>query len=350
MSLHKAKSFLPIFNATLLALGGVVVFLALELPLPWLLGTIFPLLFFSHFERVTLATPKSLMHPARGILGVAVGAAFTPAIIESLEQYLLSLMFMVPFLALVIIVGKLYYQRIVGFDKDTSVFCALPGGLLEMTLICEAYGADLKRVVLTHTTRVILIIYIVPFLIQVFTGYDLSGNLVLPSRGGEVAWGELLLLLFMAIGGWYTAKRINLSGASLIGPMLFCAPLYLFGWVSLRLPGELINLAQLILGIRIGLSLTGTTLGEIGRYFVYALGLFLLVIMMCLSAAYVVHLVTDIPLIPVLLAYVPGGQAEMNVIAIIIGIHVPFIALHHLMRMFLLIAFAPAIKRLFDRF
>jgi uncharacterized protein len=335
--------------AFVFALPGVYLFLFFDLPLPWLLGAIFPLLIASRFERIKLISAKPLIHPARAILGIAIGASFTPKIIDSLDNYLISLMFMLPFLFIVVGLGKYYYQHIIGYDKATSTFCALPGGLLEMTLICESFGADMKRVLLTHATRVLLIIYGIPFLIQLTTDIDLSGHFVMPTNGNDFVLGEMLAVLVCAFAGWWLAYHFGISGASIIGPMTACAALYLTGWVTYKPPGELINLAQLILGIRLGLSFKGIARNEVMRNVIYASGLFIILLLVVLLTAYCVHLITDIPLIATFLAYIPGGQAEMNIIAIVIGVHIPYIALHHVTRMFLVIALAPALANKFTK-
>lgn len=280
------------------------------------------------------------------MLGIAIGGSFTPAILDSIDKYLLSLAFMLPFLFTVIVIGKAYYHRVAGYDKTTSIFCALPGGLLEMTLICEAYGADVNRVILTHAARVLLIIYGIPFMIQLFTDIDLSGNFIQPNSTDEFLLIDAVLVFACSIMGWWLASRLKLSGASIIGPMIACGILYLGGWVEFTLPGEIINLAQLILGIRLGLSLKEISPREMGETFLYGIGLFLLLMVVVIGTAYGIHMLTDIPLIAAFLAYVPGGQAEMNIVAIVVGIHVPYIALHHVTRMFLVIAFAPLLVRL----
>jgi len=336
----------PVILATVIALGGVAAFYFLGLPLPWLLGAILPLLVASRFEGINLAAPKPLIHPARALLGIAIGGSFTPAIVDSLDKYLLSLVFMIPFLFITIVIGKLYYHRVAGFDKTTSIFCALPGGLLEMTLISESHGADVNRVILTHAARVLLIIYGIPFMIQLFTDIDLSGSFVMPGSSAEFSYSEMILVVTAAMAGWWLANCLKLSGASIVGPMIACGCLFIGGWVTFKLPGECINLAQLILGIRLGLSIKEISLREMGENFLYGAGLFFILMVVVLSTAYGVHRLVDMPLIATFLAFVPGGQAEMNIIAIVVGIHIPYIALHHVTRMFLVIGFAPILVKI----
>ncbi len=334
-----------IFVSFVLALIGVGIFKFFGFPLPWLLGAIFPLIIASKLSGLPIVAPTKLVHPSRGMLGVAIGASFTPALLQEIDVYLLSLLFMLPFLVLVMLGGRFYYQKIVGLDKQSAVFCAFPGGLLEMTILSESAGANVKSIMLAHTTRVLLIIYTIPFLIQFFTTYDLSGNFVNP--GGESPFDPLqaLIVVGSAVLGWYLVKTIGWSGASIVGPMTACAVIYMMGWIDYKLPGLLLNAAQMVLGMRVGLSLKDVTLGDIWRNVSYSIGFFVLLMAISLVTAYLVYLVTGLPLIATFLAYVPGGQAEMNVIAIVVGLHVPYIALHHVTRMFLVIAFAPAIIR-----
>ena len=337
---------LAIINAMVFSLLGVGLFLYLNLPLPWLLGAIFPLLFLSRLKKLSLQAPKPLIHPARALLGVAIGSSFTPHILSSFDIYMVSLAFMLPFLVCLIGIGYFYYFKVIGYDKKTSMFCALPGGLLEMTIMCESQGAHLKKVMTTQATRLLLIVYVIPFILQFIIDIDLSGNLIQQNAAGVVLTSEVIILIMTALLGWWLAEKIGLSGASIVGPMTAVAILYLSGIISYKLHGEMINLAQLILGVRLGLSFSDIRLNVIIKNALYASGLFLISLVLVSIFAYVIHFTTDIPLIATFLAYVPGGQAEMNVIAIVIGIHVPYIALHHVARMFLVIAFAPKIAKL----
>ena len=49
----------------------------------------------------------------------------------------------------------------------------------------------------------------------------------------------------------------------------------------------------------------------------------------------------DFDLLSILLAFAPGGQAEINLIAILVAVNLPYVALHHVFRMFLVMGVAP---------
>lgn len=59
----------------------------------------------------------------------------------------------------------------------------------------------------------------------------------------------------------------------------------------------------------------------------------------------VAHLLSPAPALDVLLSFLPGGQAEMVVIAIVAGSDVAFVVTHHLTRLILVILAAPVIGR-----
>jgi uncharacterized membrane protein AbrB (regulator of aidB expression) len=49
-----------------------------------------------------------------------------------------------------------------------------------------------------------------------------------------------------------------------------------------------------------------------------------------------------------LLALAPGGQAELTVLALIVGADVAFVVAHHVLRIFVVILGAPIAARIFD--
>jgi uncharacterized protein len=339
------RRVLPAVTALAFGVIGAELFVWLAFPLPWLLGSIFAGVVAGHIPNLRIAPPSVLTHPVRLILGITVGSAFTPALVDEVGGYLLSLAMMVPFLLIIVPLGTLYYERVMRFERRTAFFSALPGGLVEMILLSETFGADIRRVALTQTTRVLLIVYTVPFLISWIGGVDLSGRTRVTAPFMETPIPDMLILAVAAFVGWRLLQRLKVSGASIIGPMITGAIVYMLGWVTARVPDELIWFAQLVLGTGIGCAFAGISFKLMARSIVSTLGFFIVLMGVALAIAYAVHLMIDVPLIAAILAFIPGGQAEMNLMAIIVGVHVPYIALHHVLRMFLVITVMPLMAR-----
>ncbi len=340
-----ARSLLPVATALVLGALGGLLFGLVGLPLPWLLGSIAAAFLGTQLPGIAVSKPAALSHPVRAVLGIAIAGAFTPGVFEQIGGYAVSLVMMLPFLIITITLGLLFYERIIGFDRRTALFSALPGGLLEMSVICEVFGADVHRVVLTQVIRVLLVLYSIPFTLQFALGIDLSGATRMGPPLADIVGADMLVLTAAALSGWWLVRRLRLGGASIIGPMIAGVLVYSLGWAHSRLPDELINFAQLVLGAGIGCSFAGVSLRTVVISICSSLGYFLALMLVATVIAYGVHSFTDIPLLPAILAFAPGGQAEMNVIAILIGAHVPYVALHHMLRVFLVVTFASSLGR-----
>ncbi len=59
--------------------------------------------------------------------------------------------------------------------------------------------------------------------------------------------------------------------------------------------------------------------------------------------------VTGLPVVALVLAFSPGGLAEMSLIAIAIGADAAFVATHHVVRIFMIVVIAPLAFRLMRR-
>jgi uncharacterized membrane protein AbrB (regulator of aidB expression) len=60
----------------------------------------------------------------------------------------------------------------------------------------------------------------------------------------------------------------------------------------------------------------------------------------------IVHVLTDLPFASLILAFSPGGLAEMSLIALALDIDPAFVATHHVVRIFLVVVLAPIAFRL----
>ena len=58
---------------------------------------------------------------------------------------------------------------------------------------------------------------------------------------------------------------------------------------------------------------------------------------------------TGLPAVPLMLAFSPGGMAEMSLIAIAIGADAAFVVTHHVVRIFMIVVFAPLAFKLMAR-
>ncbi|MDJ0630247.1 MAG: AbrB family transcriptional regulator [Rhodobacter sp.] len=333
----------PRLNAIAAALLGAGAFMALGLPLPLLLGPMIGCLAVA-LAGVQLQDMGPLGTFMRTFLGVAIGATITPQLLDDLPGFGPSLLMIPAFIVVIGAVGYPLFRRIYGFDRPTAYYGSMPGGLQDMLIFGEEAGGDVRAMSLIHATRVLVLVIAAPFVLTVLYDLDLSAP---PGQAARtLPTSQLALMLVAGFAGWRIAARVGLFGASILGPMILTAALSLAGIIQSRPPAEVIWAAQFFIGISVGAKYAGITGRELRRD--VGAGLVFSVILAVISLAFIeiVFLISPAHPLDVILAFLPGGQAEMAVIAIVAGADVAFVIAHHLLRLVTVILLAPVFARL----
>ncbi len=321
---------------------GVLVFMAFDLPLPWLLGPIIACLV-AALLGVPMTAYKPVSETMRTILGVAVGATFTTTLLASMAGMWPTLLMIPVMTSLIGVLGVLYFQRLWGFDFATSYYGAMPGGLQDMLIFGEEAGGDVRALSLIHATRVMVIVVALPFLLTLVWDADLSNPPGVPAATIEAS--QLAWMVFCGLVGWQVAKRIGMFGASILGPLLLAAALALAGVLENRPPAEAIWAAQFFIGMTVGCKYAGVTMKEVRTDVTAALGFCLILLVLTVIFAEVIHLADLAPPLETILAFAPGGQAELTILALIVGADMAFVVAHHVLRIFVVILGAPLFAR-----
>jgi hypothetical protein len=325
---------------------GVALFRWLELPLPWLLGPIFACLV-AALAGVPLAGYKPLNDSMRTILGVAVGATVTPAVIASVPGMWPTLL-LVPVMILAIgMTGVPYFQRIWGYNFATAYYATMPGGLQDMLIFGEEAGGNVRTLSLVHATRVMVIVVALPFILKFVWEADLSNSPGAPIA--SVPLDDLLIMVFCAGFGWWAARRVGMFGASILGPMIATAAAALSGLIETGPPAEAIWAAQFFIGMIIGSKYSGITMTEVRRDLTAGLGFCAILIVLTLIFVEFIFRLNLAPEQEALLAFAPGGQTELTLLALIVGADAAFVVTHHILRTFLVILGAPLAAKVYDR-
>ena len=329
-----------------LAAFGTVLFLALGLPLPFLFGPMAACLI-AALAHVPIKGFGQVSLAARTILGVAVGASITPALFAELPRMVTSIALVPLFIAVIALVGVPYFRRVWGFDAPTAYYAAMPGGLQDMVIFGTEAGGDPRALSLVHATRVLIIVTLAPIILTYGYGAGLTNPIGAPAS--ELPVQELALMAAAAWIGWKGGARLGLFGASILGPLILTALLSLSGLIHARPPREAILVAQFFIGCAIGVHFLGVTFRELRRVVVAGVGY---VALLALLATGFTALATRLGLarpVETFLAFAPGGQAEMTVLAIVSGADLGFVITHHLTRIILVILGAPIVAGLIRR-
>lgn len=325
-----------------LALVGTGAFYVLDLPLPFLFGPMAACLL-AALLGVRLRNFATASLAARTVLGVAIGSTVTPALLASLPSMAASVCAVPAFILAAGLVGIPYFRRVWGLDPPTAYYAAMPGGLQDMVAFGTEAGGDPRALSLIHASRVLIIVTLAPVLLVHWFDASLDNPMGLPFL--KVPPVELLLMAGAALAGWKGAERLGLFGASILGPLILAAALSLADLLHGRPPLEAILAAQFFVGTGIGVHFVGVTLTELRR--VVLAGAVYVVILALLAAALgagfaALGLGTPVELF---LAFAPGGQGEITILAIVAGADLGFVIAHHLVRIVLVIISAPLAAR-----
>lgn len=331
-------------QALTLALGvaGVAAFSLGGLPLPFLFGPMAACLI-AALAGARLRAFGQISIGARTVLGLAVGAAVTPALIAKLPQMLGSVAIVPVYIAVIALVGVPFFRRVCGFDRVTAFYAAMPGGASDMVLFGQEAGGNPRKLSLVHVTRLLVIMVVAPIvLVQV---YEVSLGHPVGQPASDLPAIEMAVMVVAALAGWKGGERIGLFGAAIMGPLILSAILSLAGVLHQRPPREALLAAQFLIGLGIGVSYVGVTWREI-RDTVAGGAVFVLIL------AFLAAIATEVaksaglaPPVEAFLAFTPGGQAEMSMLAIVSGADLGFVIVHHLVRILLVILGAPILFR-----
>ena len=326
----------------LIGVIGAAVFGWLDLPLPFLFG---PMMFclVAALAKRPLQGFGQLSVAARTILGVAVGASITPEVVSRIPEMAGSVAFIPFYIATIALIGVPFFHRVCGFDKVTSYYAAMPGGLQDMVIFGVEAGGDSRALSLIHATRLLIIVTLAPVILTLGFGATLDTPIGEPAS--TLPPLEMVIMVIAALLGWKGGERLKLFGASILGPMIVTAVLSLSGVIHSRPPAEAILIAQFLIGIGIGIGYVGVTLLELRRVVLAGIAFVFILAVLALIVTEIVVLSGLAAPLEGFLAFAPGGQAEMTVLAIVASADLGFVIVHHLTRIFLVITCAPIVMR-----
>ena len=342
-----AFAFRPLLGFASGCVGGAI-FRGLGFPLPWTLGAL--------TAAAVIATagldwklPSAARNAARPIIGVMAGSAFTAEVARSMVHWWQAVLPLVVFLVLITLAGRMFFTRFCGFDRTTAFFASTPGGLSELTLLGAQYGGNIRQLVLIHSTRIITVVFLVPFVVRLL--FDLeSGNGLAPAQTTEVLSAlDWITLLGCSALGYFIGRPLKMIGGVMVVPLLLSAIVHGTGLTHLPPPPWLLALVQVVIGCVAGSRFAGVQWHEVRTSVVQGFAWTAIMLLAALAAAVLCSTFVDASVPALLLAFAPGGIAEMTIVAFAMGIEVAFVVCCHVFRSIFLAAVAPALYRGMDK-
>lgn len=281
--------------------------------------------------------PPALRDMVFLLIGVSIGSTVTPEVISTAMAWPLSLAVLLVTLVFVLLLAMFALERLFRFDRMTAMLSATPGHLSYVLGLSADIGADVPRVALVQSMRVLLLTLVVPVLVAL---WGVEGTAHLADRGIIAIWG-LALIFPLAIALGWVLKRLTIPAPLLLGAMAASALGQSSDLTPGALPAWVVGAAFIAMGSLIGTRFVGADRRRLLGALLAGLVCTLIACGVAALGAVLAAELVDLPPAVLLLAFAPGGVEVMAAIAVETGLEPAFVAAHHVVRLLALTVMVP---------
>ena len=334
------STLIPTAETLLIAAVGATAFLLIGFPAGLVTGSMLAVTVGALLGR-PMKIPLPLARVCFVITGTLLGAVVTPATLAGIATWPLSVALVVVSAALMLIATTFYLRFVHGFDQLSAFLGASPGAFAQAITLAADFNANMRGVAIVQTTRVLVVLVGLPGALALF---GLAASAPPPARVAVDAGSlvELAVLVGVSTALALVMLWLRFPGGLLFGALAGSAILHGGDFVHVTLPWWLGSPAVVVLGALVGSRFANTTVAMIAEYFWAALGS--ATVAVTISAGFVMVVTHLLPLrtADVLIAFAPGAQDTMMVLALALHLDPVYVGAHHLAR-FLIVTFVVAL-------
>ncbi len=323
-----------------LALAGGLLFTYLQLPAGLVSGSVLAVAAAALLGR-PVRMPLPLARICYVIVGILLGAVVTPETLRGVTTWPVSIALLMV-CSVVMIVTTMTYLRIVHrWDALSALLGASPGAMAQVIALAAELGGDLRAIAIVQTVRVLLIVIGLPNGLALF-GLEAPAIAVTRGPAGMSVLGETILLAAVSITFAIVFLRLRFPGGLLFGAMTGSAILHGTGYIHAVLPWWIGSASVVALGGLVGSRFANTTLRMLAGYLGAAFGSF--AVSMAVAAVFIAVIARafSFPVANIVIAFSPGAQDTMMVLALALHLDPVYVGAHHLAR-FLVVTFSVAL-------
>jgi membrane AbrB-like protein len=324
--------------------AGAALFVALHVPAGAILGAVLATAATTLSGR-KLGWPEPLRLSLFLVMGFSAGATATPAAIEAALLWPLSIGLLIVATAFMWLGGWLVFRKLSPTDSRTAFYASSPGALSTVMILAEQQAADLPKVAVAQSLRLLLLVVLSPFALvagQTATPVPESPPMV----GGMLGW---LIVLGAVLAGWALARRLRWPAPGFLGAMLGSAAVHAPGLVHAQAPRGVLLISGAVLGAMIGARFYGIRPRDVWRSLPACLSLIGVMAAIGIPVGLAVGTAVGVGPVAGLMAFAPGSMETMIAVSLALNAHPAYVAAHHLCRTLLLLAIVPALSAHWER-
>jgi membrane AbrB-like protein len=281
--------------------------------------------------------PRALVDTAMVLAGVVMGAGITPEALAAIAAYPASIVLLILAIVVVTFFCAQFLMRVYGWRRDDAILASLPGALTAVLAVSVSRNADVTRIAVVQSFRLLILIAVLPFLVS-FLGDGDSRALV--GAGQIVAGpGAFAVMVAAALATALLFERLQIAAPFLLGAFSASALLHVTEITPGVVPPTIATAAFVIIGIFIGERFTTLDRTLFRELLGAATGVFAIGLVLSAAIALLVSWLTGVEAGATLVAFAPGGLEAMIVLAVVLGVDPLYVGVHHTIR-FLGIGFA----------
>lgn len=280
------------------------------------------------------------------ISGAFIGAGISRDDLKNLKRLIKPLAILVSCMfALNIIMGFVLYN-ISDIDLYTAMFCAVPGGISNTTIIAAEAGADTGKVALMQFMRLCAGVGVFPSLIA-YMGRDEENEegAEQDMKRSKTAYNiKGFLIVFMAaIAGGILGDISNIPAGTLLFALIgaiIAKQIY----PKCMMPRKIKIFAQMLSGAYIATSINPAEVSELKSFLLPGLVLVGGYFVSCILVGKLIHKKCNMTLKESMLTATPAGASDMALIAADIGVNSPDVVVLQIGRMLFAILVFPMLS------
>jgi membrane AbrB-like protein len=287
-----------------------------------------------------VAVPAPLSRIISVLVGISLGAAVTPETLKGLAAFPLSVAVLALSTLCMLVATTCYLHYLHGWDRQSALLGASPGGLAQVMALSAEYKADLRAIAIVQTLRVVALTLGIPVGLSLF-GLTAHGGIVTRFGSGPISFAELAVLTAFSTALALAAWRLRLPGGLLFGAMLGSGLLHGGGLVASTLPWWAAGAAVVGIGAVTGSRFANTSPRTLLRFLAAAVGSFAVAMTIAALSVLVLTTVLSVRVADAVVAFAPGAQDTMMVLALALHLDPVFVGALHLSRFLLVSLLVP---------
>lgn len=332
----------PSLLAVLIGGGGALLFHFLGMPAAFLTGSATAVVI-----ALALRVPVNLPGPVRAgafsVLGTVMGASISAEALRQLATAPFALIGLVLCIIGTTTASAVVLALVGRWDRLSALCGSIPGNLPLVLAVSMQGGARMDRVVMAQSTRLFILVALIPF---AFGGSESGALSMGPAEFGVT---DVLVTVALTVASVGVAYAARIPAPTLMGPLIAGATVSLTGVATVAIPEWLAAFSLVMLGTSVALRFRGVKRAGLIRMFLASLAAFVAAGAVALALAALFALILGRPMASVFLAYAPGGLDTMIALSFLLNFDVAFVALIHTARMIILSLTLPAVVALLAR-